>query len=877
MNSFKTFWRLLCSFWQRRGVKQDIDEELRFHLEQRTTENLAAGMTSEKATREARKCFGNVQSLREECRDVRGASFGEETWRDVRFGLRMLGKNPGFTTVAVLTLALGIGANTAIFSFVNAILLRPLPYRDADQLMMVFETRATDGSLKEPVAAPMLGEWRRQSSVFEELAARGGDSFNLSGRGPAQALTGTRVSANIFSMLGLRPKLGRDFLPEEETFGKHHVVLLSHELWQRSFGGEAGIVGQTITLNSEPYTVIGVMPPGTIFPEAGTEIWTPLAFDPELLRQRHNHSFLVYARLKPGATLAQARVEMNGIAGRMAADNAENKDWGVSVYPYREIMVGDSRRPLLVLLGAVGLVLLIGCVNIANLLLARASARAREFAVRTALGASRWQITRQLLTESLVLATAGGLGGLLVAFVGLTLFVRLAPAGLPRIAEGVPLDGWAMVFTGLITLAAAVLFGLAPALQAANPSLARELTESARGTANRRRQTLRSALVVAEVALSLTLLVGAGLLIQSFARVLAKPAGFTPEHVVTMTLSLPDRKYPGQADRERFFSLFHDRVKAIPGVDSAGLVLGVPLAENQMGMVVNIPDASPPAPGEAQAAGYAQVSPDYFGTLKIPFIRGRDFTAQDSAGTPDVLVVDETFVRKFKLGTNVLGRRISIGDGAQRAEIIGVVKDVRRSSLERAPGGEMYRAYRQKCWGTLSLVVRTARDPMDLTRAVRAELDTLDKEVPLENVRTMTQLVAASVAQRRLSTQLLSAFAGAAVLIAALGLYGVLAYNVTQRTREIGIRMALGAQRREVLGLIVGQGMRLALIGVGLGLVAALVLSRVLRTLLFEIKPADPVTFTVAAGLFSLVAFLACWLPARRAAKVDPMVALRHE
>ncbi len=401
---------------------------------------------------------------------------------DLKFAFRQLLKNPGFTAVAVLTLALGIGANTAIFSFVNTILLRPLPYRDPDQLVMVFETRATDSSSKEPVAAPMLGEWRKQSSVFEGLAARGGDSFNLSGRGQAEALTGTRVSANMFSLLGLRPELGRDFLPEEETFGKHHVVLLSHELWQRRFGGDAGIVGQAITLNSEPHTVIGVMPPRTIFPEAGTEIWGPLAFAPDQLGQRHNHTLLVHGRLKPGITLTQARGEMDEIAQRMAASNAENKDWGAAVYPYREILVGDSRRTLLVLLGAVGLVLLIGCANIANLLLARASLRAREFALRAALGAGRWQITRQLLTESLVLATAGGLGGLLVAAAGLAWLVRLAPAGLPRIAEGVPLDGWAMGFTALATLEATVLFGLAPATQAADPSPSREVTESARGT-----------------------------------------------------------------------------------------------------------------------------------------------------------------------------------------------------------------------------------------------------------------------------------------------------------------------------------------------------------------------------------------------------------
>ncbi|MBN8247496.1 MAG: ABC transporter permease [Verrucomicrobia bacterium] len=796
---------------------------------------------------------------------------------DLRYALRQLLKNPGFTAVAVLTLALGIGANTAIFSFVHAVLLRPLPYRDPDRLVMVFESRATDGSDREPVAAPMLGHWRGQSTVFEGLAARGGDTFALSGRGPAESLAGTRVSANMFALLGLRPILGRDFLPEEETFGKHRVVLLSHELWQRRFGGDAGIVGQTITVNSEPHTVVGVMPARTLFPEAGTEIWAPLAFSPDLLGQRHNHSFLVHGRLKPGVTLAQARVEMAGIADRMATADPESRDWGAAVHAYHEVLVADSRRTLLVLFAAVGMVLLIGCANIANLQLARAAARSREFAVRAALGAGSWQILRQLLTESLLLAATGGLGGLAVAWGGLGMLTRLAPPNLPRIAEGVPLDGWAVGFAMLASVAAAVMSGLVPALQTIRLSLAGALTEGVRGTSTLGRQRLRAALVVAEVALSLMLLVGAGLLIRSFTRVLAQPAGFTPEHVVTLSVSLPEGRYPQQTDRERLFAELHERVRAIPGVDSAGMILGVPLGANQMGTAIGIPGAPPPPPGEVRAAGYAQVSPDYFRTLQIPFVQGRDFSAQDRTGTPDVVVVDETFVRRFQLGAQVLGRRVDLGDGARGAEIIGVVKDVRRSGLEQAPAGEVYRAYRQNCWGSLSLVVRTARDPMDLTRALRAELDALDRDLPIENVRTMTQWVAASVAQRQLSTRLLGVFAVAALLLAALGLYGVLAYTVTQRTREIGVRMALGAQTREVRRLIVVQGMRLVLLGIVCGSAAALLLTRLLRTLLFETAPWDPATFAGVTVLLMGVALLACWLPARRAARLDPMRALRSE
>ena len=795
----------------------------------------------------------------------------------LKFAFRQLAKNPGFTSAAIVTLALGIGATTAIFSFVNAILLRPLPYPDPDRLVMLFENNAQDGSSKGAVAAPMLGEWRRQSTVFEGLGARGGDNFILTGHGPSESLVGARFSANLFSLLGVQPMLGRGFLPEEETFGKHHVVLLSHELWQQRFGGDQGIIGRQIVLNSQPHTVIGVMPPRTFFPEASTQLWAPLAFEPDQLRQRHSHNFLVYGRLKRGVTLAQARTEMNLIAQRMAADSAENKGWGVEVYTYAEIMVGDARRTLLVLLGAVGLVLVIGCANIANLLLVRSTGRTREFAIRIALGAGRKQVVRQLLTESLVLAAAGGVVGVLVASVLLELLVWIAPPNLPRLAEGIAFDRSALAFASLISLTVGVLFGLAPAWRAWNPSPGSDLTESARTTTGPRRQGLRGALVIAEIALSLVLLVVAGLLSRSFGCVLSQPMGFTPEHVITMQLSLPDQKYPDKASRQRLFSQLHEQVKAIPGVDSAGLILGLPLAENQMGMAVWIPDLPPPAPGEVVSAGYAQVSPGYFRTLQIPFLKGRDFNERDRAGAPDVLVVDETFVRNFKLGTNVLGRRIRIGDGAENAEIIGVVKDVRRAGLEIAPGGEMYRAYLQNCWGLMSLVVRTQRDSTDVARAIRAALDTLDKDQPIQSVRTMTQLVASSVAQRKLSMQIIGTFACAALVLAALGLYGVLSYAASQRTREMGIRVALGAQQRDVSRLVLWQGMKLAGLGIGLGVLGSLGLARVIDRLLYEIKPADPLTFGLVTFILFGTALLACWLPARRAARVDPIVALRTE
>jgi len=800
---------------------------------------------------------------------------------DLRFAFRQLLKNPSFTAVAVLTLALGIGANTAMFSFVSAILLRPLPYREPERLVRVCENHVTNGWSKVDIGAPVLDEWRRQSTVFEGVGAvRAWGNFTLTGKGPPETLKGSALSANIFPLFGIEPMLGRGFLPDEETYGNHLVALLSYDLWQRRFGGDSNIVGQSLTLGAEPYTVIGVMPPGTLSPDGARnrDLWVPLAFKPEEIRQRHAHNYFAYARLKPGVTLQQARVEMDLIARRMAAADAQNVGWGAEVHPLHEIIVGNSRRLLLVLLGSVGLVLLIGCANIASLLLARSTARAREFAIRAALGAGRGALIRQLLTESCVLAGIGGALGILLGRLGLNALVRFSPPDLPRMDEAIPLDGITLAFTVLITLATGIIFGLLPALQASNPALAQELAESSRGgSAGHRRQFARAALVVSEVALSVILLIGAGLTVRSSGRLLAQNPGYVPEHLVTMAISLPSQKYPQQAERARLFDALLPAVRAIPGVQSAGYAFGVPLTSVNNSLSVVVRDAPPPAPGESVAAGYTQVSPGYFAAMKTPLLQGRDFTDRDDTNAPPVMIVDETFVKNFKLGSHPVGRRINVGDGTDNVEIIGVVKDVKRVHMAEPARGEMYRSYRQNCWGFLTLVVRTQRDPVDVTRAIRTELDRLDKDLPLDSVRTMTQLVAANVAQRRLSVQLLTGFAGGALLLSALGLYGVLAYMVSQRTREIGIRVALGAQRRDVLGLVIGQGMRLALLGIVLGVAGAFALTRVLQRLLYEIKPTDPQTFVGVTVLLSLVAFLACWLPARRAAKVDPMEALRYE
>src|SRR6266540_2714052 len=785
---------------------------------------------------------------------------------DLKFAFRQLLKNPGFTAVAVLTLALGIAANTAIFSFVNAILLQPLPYKDADRLVMIYENYPANGWFKNAVAAPMLDVWRKQSAVFEGLGARGYSGLNpvLTSLGAPETITGWRVSANVFGLLGVKPVLGRDFLPEEDTFGKHHVVLLSHEFWQGHFGGDTSIIGRIITLNSEPKTVIGIMPPRTHFPQGETQVWLPLAFEPWELRYRHAHNYLVLGKLKPGASIAQANAEMTLIAERMAAADAENKGWGAEVHGLQQDMVGHVQRVLLVLLGAVGLVLLIGCANIANLLLTRSTARVREFAIRAALGAGRGQLIRQLLAESLLLCAVGGLGGWLLATAGLACLIRLSPPDLPRVWEGIHLDGSALMFTASLTLMTGLLFGLVPALQASNPALARELTESARGTAGIRRGRLRSSLVVVEVALSVILLVGAGLMIRSFGRLLAQDFGFNPEQVVTMNINLPNKKYPDQSDSQRLFDQLLAKVRALPGVLASGGVYGLPLSGSIEGQDIELVGAPPLKPGELLTADYAQVSPGYFAAMNIPLLRGRDFTEGDTTNAPLVLIVNETFIRQFGLGTNILGRRLKISDSRRReSEIIGVVKDVKGNDLASPARGAMYRSYQQFCRGRMTLVIRTPRDPLDVTRAVRAELDQLDKDLPLEDIRTMTQLVESSVAQRKLSVRLLSGFSGVALLLAAIGLYGVLAYAVAQRTREIGIRTALGAQRGDVIGLVVRKGMKLAGFGILIGLAGALALTRLIRGLLFGIGPTDPFTFAAVPLLLAAVALLASWMPAR--------------
>jgi putative ABC transport system permease protein len=798
--------------------------------------------------------------------------------KDLAFAVRMLLKNPAFTCIAILALGLGIGANTAIFSVVNAVLLKPLPYRDPDRLVRVYETFPEQGWRQNSVTAGNYLDWLAENQSFQDMAAMGGGDFSLTGDGEPVRLRGSRVSSSFFSVLKVQPALGRGFLAEEDRYGNHNSVVLSYGLWQRRFGGDLQILGKSLILNQNTHSVVGVMPAGFDFPDAGTEVWVPLAFRENEINNRRGHSYRVIARLKPGMTLPQAERDLNIIETRIGAEHRFVKGWGVELIPLKERLVGKSRPALLILLGAVGFVLLIACANVANLLLARAAARQKEFAIRAALGAGRFRVVRQLLTESVLLAVIGGIFGLLLAYWGVHALVALSPANLPRVEE-IRIDRWVLFFTLGVSLATGAIFGLAPALQASKPDVNEALKDSGRGsTGGLGRNRLRSLLVVSEVALSLVLLISAGLMIRSFSRLREVNPGFNPDRILTMSISLPGKKYSELEKSVQFIDQLIQRVGNLPGIKSVGMINNLPLAGSGSSIAVKVEGLPEPAPGEPIAAGHRQISPNYFKTLGTAFVKGRDFNEHDRTNSIPVAIINDSFVRKFMRGQEPIGQRLNVGDGGPGpVEIVGVVKDIRHNGLDTEAGAEMYFPYMQRCWGFLTLVVRTASNPSLMTSVVRKEVQLIDKDQPVHNVRTMDQLVTESVAQRRLSMMLLGIFASVALVLAAVGIYGVMSYSVSQRTHEMGIRMALGARRGDVLRLVVKQGMMLAVIGVAVGLAGALALTHLMSTLLFEIKPTDLPTYSGVSLLLTAVAVSACFLPARRATRVDPIIALRYE
>ncbi len=805
--------------------------------------------------------------------------------QDLRYGFRSLLKSKGFTFVAVLALALGIGANSAIFSVVNAVLLRPLPFASPEQLMTVQGRNERDGSTFNEHSYPNFVDLRDQSQSFAHVAAYSPTTAFITGGDEPERVRGVIASADLFPMLGVQPALGRVFTRDEDKPGGQRVVVLSYGLWQRRFGADPKIIGQEIPLGSAPSLVLGVMPQGFKYPLGGDnyEFWMPLAGSVSAsdLTGRGSVFLPIAARLKPGVAIEQAEAEANTIARRLAMQYpATNSGQGYALKPLHENLVGDLRPALLVLLAAVGCVLLIACANVANLLLARATSRQKEISIRTALGASRWRIVRQLLTESLLLALMGGALGLLIAMWGIDLLLAATPADLPRLNE-IALDGRAIGFTVVMTLLTGVIFGLAPALQASKADLNDALKEGGRGSSEGgSRNKLRSALVVAEIAMSLVLLVGAGLLTQSFLRLLNVTPGFNPERVMTLDLAMGRRKYPDSQQQITFLQNLLQRASTLPGVEAVGVVNPLPLNGNFDAYNFSFPGRAPAAPGEEPAADRRVISPDYFRAMSIPLQKGRQFSERDVRDAPAVVVINETFARRHFADTDPLGQQIVFTDApnAPAREVVGVVADVRHAGLDAPAGPEYYVPYEQTPATRVTLVARTAsNDPASIMPALRGLIREFDKDLPLWNVRTMNSLLSESVARHRFNMTLLGIFALVALLLASLGIYGVMSYSVTQRTHEIGIRMALGAQGRDILKLVVGQGMILTLAGVLTGVVAAFAVTRAMSSLLFGVSAADPLIFSAVALLLTLVALLACYLPARRASRVDPMEALRYE
>ena len=807
---------------------------------------------------------------------------------DLRYALRALRKSPGFTLVAAVTLALGIGANSAIFSVVYSVLLRPLPYREAERLVTVNHFYPSLKGLEAGVSAPGFVDYRDRSRVFAGVAVQAQWQPSLTGRGDPERLTGSLVSGQFFSTLGVGAAVGRALRPDEDQPGRENVVVLSDGFWRRRFGGDRGAIGQTLTLDGIPHQVVGVMPPGfRDYFSRPAELWRPLALTAEQIAGGRTSEWLTLtARLKPGVTLEQARGEMRTLAEQLKRQYPEQfpPDWSLAVASLREKGTGKVRAALYVVFGAVGFVLLIACANVANLLLARAAGRAREVAVRTALGAQRGRIVRQLLTESVVLSLGGGALGVLLAYFGVQALGAYSQggAGPAGPAEPVGLDTPVLLFALALSVATGLLFGLAPALQAARGGQQQTLREGGRGAAgDRAAQTVRRGLIVAEVALALMLLAGAGLLVKSFARLQGVDPGFEPANVLTATVALPEAKYASDTQRIAFFDELLPRIAAIPGVQAVGASTGLPLTGSGWTQSFDVEGYQPPAGQPGPWGEFKVITPDYPRALRVPLVRGRLFTAQDGPGAPRVALVDEEMVRRYWPGQNPIGKRLDFGttrSGERRLlEVVGVLRHVRQQGLDDEARVQVYVPHRQRGLDRMSLVIRTAGDPLQAVPLVRAAVQQVDRDQPIADVQTMDALLADSVGQRRLSTVLLALFAGVALLLACIGLYGVTAYAVTQRTREIGVRMALGAAGSQVVGAFVRDGVRLTAIGLAVGLVAALAGGRLIASQLYEVEPTDPLTLGATAATLAVVAALASYLPARRATRVDPITALRAE
>jgi putative ABC transport system permease protein len=882
MNLFSRFAALFRSD----KLDADMTEELRSHLELRIQRNLANGMSPEDARYAAMRAFGGVEQIKERCRDERrgGWIWLEHLSQDLRYAIRSLRRNPGFTAAIVLTLALGIGGNATIFSVVNAVVLEPLPFADVDRLVNLRETRPVAGGAGKRVAVPVSPatyfDWRKDVRAFEEIAAVSLGEFTLTGRDEPEQLTGGYITANLFPMLGVAPMLGRNFMPEENRPPGARAVLISHGYWQRKFAADPAVVGQAITLDGRPCTVVGVLPAwfdgaavAGIARNVRPEVWIPLPLV-EAGAPRSVPYWDVHAKLRPGATIANAQAEVDTVMQRLAKEFPQtNAARGAQVESITDRMLGDLRSSIWVLFAAVGVVLLIACANVANLLLARATLRGPETAMRAALGASRSRLIRQFLTESMLLAVVGCALGLGATLVSIDAFVSLLPSTLPR-ADQIDVDGRVLLFTVTVSLFTGVGFGLLPAWHGAKTDLQATIKNSGRSGVRTR---VRSVLVVAQVALSLMLLVGAGLLLQSFAALNRVPLGFDSRNVLTLRISLPGEKYRTAAQQTSFFEKLVQETQALPGVEAATAVMPLPFSRAILNRPFSVPGRSVDLSQELSTQ-YDVVTPDFFRAMKIRITQGREFTERDSAGAPFAIMVSETLARRIWPDENPIGKRIAIGMGKPvEREVVGVFADFKQRELESEPRLQVCVPHAQEPMRSMFLAVRGHVAATTLLPLVRDRLAVLDRDLPFKDVAMWHELVGESIASRRVTTWLLAAFAGTALLLAVVGLYGVMSYSVAQRTREFGVRVALGAKVRDLLQLVIGQGMKLVMIGLLLGVAGSLALTRVLSGFLFGVLPTDPMTFAVVSVLLAAVGALACWLPARRATKVDPVVALRAE
>jgi predicted permease len=876
-------------------MDSEMDTELHFHLEAYAEDLVRKGLPRPEALRRARLEFGGVDKTKEECREARGAHLVDILIQDLRYAARTMLRSPGFTATAVIALALGIGANTAIFSVVNAVLLRPLPFDQPDRLVQVWHTppQATFPGMKEFAVSPAnFIDWRNESRGFQAMAAYGFGRYTLTGSGHPEAIRTCAATSGLFSILHVRPLLGRDFLDGEYEPDHDHEVVLSYGLWRSHFGGNPEMVGKNIELNGQAFTVIGVMGPGFQFPIASgpddrAQMWKPLAWSDQDRAVRDNHNYGVVARLRDGVSLRHAQAELDAIANRLALQYpAENKGWGAIAVPLRDDLVGDVRPALLILLGAVALVLLIACANVANLILSRTLSRRKESAVRAALGATPRRLLQQAFAETLLLALAGGTLGLLFAHYGVILIVRFLAQRLPRGNE-IALDGRVLVFTLGVSLLTGFAAGLLPALRMAKADLNEALKQGLGRTASDSGGRTRNVLVVSEVALSLMLLIGAGLMIRSLWILQNTNPGFDPDHVVTMVVSIPQNKFPEPGQEVSYFNRVLDGVRVLPGVQAAGLIDAIPLSDDGSHQPISIEGRPVVAMADQPEVDVRLISPGYVSAMHISLLRGRDVDDSDVPGRPGAVLISQSMAKLFWPNEDPVGKHLTMYFFPDMARVVvGVVADVKLQALnETRPAPTLYLPLGQLSppkgtnWRSFGMIlaVRTGMEPVSAIPSISSFVRNVDADIPLLNIRTMDDWVSTSLSPQRFAMLLLASFAGLALLLAVVGIYSVMSYSVSRRTHEIGVRVALGASRADVLALVVRQGLVLALTGSAIGIAGALLLSRLMSSQLYGVSPTDPITFVAVSVLLTLVALAACYIPARRAMQIDPMVALRYE